>query len=47
MASLKDICIKVRDVLFPPDITCDLCGSEVFDGSHFCKRCPPLFEKMF
>ena len=41
MASLKDICIKVRDVLFPPDITCDLCGSEVFDGSHFCKRCAP------
>ena len=41
MASLNDICIKVRDVLFPPDITCDLCGSEVFDGSHFCKRCAP------
>lgn len=41
MASLKDICIKVRDVLFPPDITCDLCGSEVFDGSHFCRRCAP------
>ncbi len=39
--NFKELCARVRAALFPPDITCDLCGAEIFDGSHFCKRCAP------
>lgn len=41
MITLKEIFLKARNALFPPDITCDLCGAEIFDDSHFCKRCKP------
>ena len=34
----------VRDKLFPQNITCDLCGAEIFDGGHFCGRCAPTVE---
>lgn len=27
------------DALFPPDLTCDLCGRDVFDKSNFCADC--------
>ncbi len=39
--NLKELLIRARNSIFPPDITCDLCGAEVFDGSRFCKRCLP------
>ena len=30
---------KLRDILFPQNITCDLCGAEIFDGGHLCAKC--------
>lgn len=38
---LKDFLLAVRDSLFPQNITCDICGAEIFDGGHFCKMCAP------
>ena len=38
---LKDFLLAVRDNLFPQNITCDICGAEIFDGGHFCKKCAP------
>ena len=38
---LKDFLLAVRDSLFPQNITCDICGAEIFDGGHFCKKCAP------
>ena len=37
--NIKDLAAKLRDALFPKDITCDLCGAEIFDGGHFCRAC--------
>ncbi|MDE7380248.1 MAG: ComF family protein [Clostridia bacterium] len=30
---------KILDVLFPDNLTCDLCGREVFDGGNLCSDC--------
>lgn len=38
---LKDFLLAVRDSLFPQNITCDICGAEIFDGGHFCNKCAP------
>lgn len=38
---LKDFLLAVRDSLFPQNITCDICGAEIFDGGHFYKKCAP------
>ena len=44
--NIKDLAAKLRDALFPKDITCDLCGAEIFDGGHFCRACasPVIFN---
>lgn len=42
--NFKDFAENLRDTLFPKDITCDLCGAEIFDGGHFCARCAPTVE---
>ena len=31
--------VKIRDLIFPQNITCDLCGAEIFDGGHLCAKC--------
>ena len=30
---------SLRDLLFPENMTCELCGREVFDGARFCEDC--------
>ena len=39
--NFKKFAENLRDTLFPKDITCDICGAEIFDGGHFCKNCAP------
>ena len=29
----------IRDIFFPPDFTCDLCGREIFGGGRLCEEC--------
>ena len=41
---LKTAIKKVRDALFPLNITCDLCGAEVFDGLNLCRNCAQTVE---
>ena len=40
----KEFAAGLRDTLFPQNITCDLCGAEIFDGGHFCARCAKTVE---
>jgi len=35
---LKELLKAVRDVLFPSDLTCDICGRETF-GANLCEDC--------
>lgn len=37
--NVKKSLTKLRDILFPQNITCDLCGAEIFDGGHLCAKC--------
>lgn len=39
--NFKNFAENLRDTLFPQNITCDLCGAEIFDGGRFCKMCAP------
>lgn len=36
MAKLLD---KIKEILFPKNFVCDLCGTEVFDGTNLCDGC--------
>jgi len=38
LAKLLD---KIIEVFFPKNFTCDLCGTEVFDGTNLCNKCKP------
>ena len=40
----KEFFAAIRESLFPQNITCDLCGTEVFDGSNLCRKCAAEVE---
>ena len=42
---IKKFAAGIRNALFPQDITCELCGGEVFDGGRFCTKCAPTVER--
>lgn len=41
---IKKFAERLRDVIFPEDLTCELCGAEIFDGGRFCAKCAPTVE---
>lgn len=40
----KDFFAKLRDAIFPLNITCDICGAETFDNSNLCPACRERVE---
>lgn len=40
----KEFFAAIRESLFSQNITCDLCGTEVFDGSNLCRKCAAEVE---
>lgn len=35
---------SILDAIFPPNFTCEICGIEIFDGGHLCKKCEKTVE---
>ena len=35
----KEVFAKLRDAIFPLNITCDICGAETFDDGNLCPAC--------
>ncbi|MGN0818329.1 MAG: ComF family protein [Candidatus Coproplasma sp.] len=36
---IKEFFKELSDAVFPKDFTCDICGTEIFNGTRLCKNC--------